>query len=242
MTGRLPVIGLMLGDMTGIGPEISAKLLSAGKHKGDARVVVIGDARVLELGCRDAGVELEWQTAPAVAAIDWSQERLPLVDLGNIDPARIARGEVSAESGRLAGETLEHMIGLALDGGLDGICFAPLNKAALNRGVWKYPDEHQMFAALTRHSGFFGEMNVIEEFSTFRVTSHVALREAVDLITPERVTAAIELADATLRATRTAAKAGCSATRRSASSVRRWRRCEPPASAAPGRFPPTRSS
>src|SRR5712691_12896864 len=149
MTGRLPVIGLMLGDMTGIGPEISAKLLA--------------DARVLELGCRDAGVKLEWQTVPAVAEIDWSQKRVPLVDLGNIDPARITRGEVSGESGRLAGETLEHMIGLALGGGLDGICFAPLNKAALNRGGWKYPDEHQMFAALTRHSGFFGEMNVIKE-------------------------------------------------------------------------------
>src|SRR6266699_3960042 len=171
MTGRLPVIGLMLGDMTGIGPEISARLLADGKHKGDARVVVIGDARVLELGCRDAGVRLEWQTVPAVAAIDWSQERVPLVDLGNIDPARIRRGEVSPESGRLAGETLEHMVALALGGSLDGICFAPLNKAALNRGGWKYADEHQMFAALTRHSGFFGEMNVIEEFSTFRVTS-----------------------------------------------------------------------
>src|SRR6266849_45415 len=178
MTGRLPVIGLMLGDMTGIGPEISAKLLADDKYKSGVRVVVIGDARVLELGCGDAGVELEWQTAPAVAAIDWSQGRLPLVDLGNIDPARIARGGV-----------------------LDGICFAPLNKAALNRGGWKYADEHQMFAALTRHSGFFGEMNVIEEFSTFRVTSHVALREAVNMITPERVAAAIELADATLRAT-----------------------------------------
>src|SRR2546425_12331442 len=44
-------------------------------------------------------------------------------------------------------------------------------------------------------------MNVIKEFSTFRVTSHVALREAVNLITPERIAAAIQLADATLRAT-----------------------------------------
>ena len=33
-----------------------------------------------------------------------------------------------------------------------------------------------MFAKLTKHSGFFGEMNVIPEFATFRVTSHVALR------------------------------------------------------------------
>jgi 4-hydroxythreonine-4-phosphate dehydrogenase len=201
MTVRTPTVGLMLGDMTGIGPEISAKLLASGAMKSVARVVVIGDARVLELGCKDAGVSLDWKTYPDVDAIDWSRDEVALIDLGNIDPSRIKRGEVSAESGRLTGETLKHMIDLALAKKLDAICFASLNKAALHRGGWKYHDEHQMFAALTQHSGFFGEMNVIKEFSTFRVTSHVALRVAIDMITPERITAAIGLADATLRAT-----------------------------------------
>ena len=77
----------------------------------------------------------------------------------------------SDESGKLSGDTLKHMIDLADAGKIDGICFAPLNKGAMNRGGWKYPDEHQMFAALTKHKGFFGEMNVIKEFSTFRVTA-----------------------------------------------------------------------
>ena len=201
MAQRIPTIGLMLGDMTGIGPEISARLLASGAMKSVARIVVIGDARVLALGCRDAGVELKWQRCADVDAIDWSRDEVPLIDLGNIDPSTIPRGEVSVESGRLTGETLKYMIDLALAGKLDGISFAPLNKGALHKGGWKYPDEHQMFAALTQHSGFFGEMNVIKEFSTFRVTSHVALRKAIDLITPERITAAIRLADATLRAT-----------------------------------------
>ena len=197
----LPVIGLMLGDMTGIGPEISAKLLASGAMKALARIVVIGDARVLELGCKDAGVDVKWRRYDNVEAVDWSYNQVPLIDLGNIDPSTIRRGEVSVESGRLTGETLKFMIALALAGKLDGICFAPLNKGALHKGGWKYHDEHQMFVALTQHPGFYGEMIVIKEFSTFRVTSHVALREAINLITPERVTAAIRLADATLRAT-----------------------------------------
>jgi 4-hydroxythreonine-4-phosphate dehydrogenase len=41
---------------------------------------------------------------------------------------------------------------------------------------------------------------VIKEFSTFRVTSHIALRQALELITPERIGAAIALAHETLRA------------------------------------------
>ena len=198
---QLPVIGLMLGDMTGIGPEISVKLLASGVMKPLARIAVIGDARVFELGCGDARTKLAWRRYEDVTAIDWSRDEVALVDLGNIDPGTIRRGEISPASGKLTGDTLKYMIDLALGGTLDAISFAPLNKAALHRGGWKYHDEHQMFAALTRHSGFFGEMNVIKEFSTFRVTSHVALRVAVDMITPERITSAIKLADATLRAT-----------------------------------------
>jgi 4-hydroxy-L-threonine phosphate dehydrogenase PdxA len=195
-----PVIGLMLGDVTGIGPEISARLLAGGTLNEVARIAVIGDARVFELGCADAGVKPPWRTYKDVSAIDWSRAEIPLVDLGNIDPKTFKRGEMSAESGRLCGATLKHMIDLALAGELEGISFAPLNKGALHKGGWKYPDEHQMFAALTQHEGFFGEMNVIKEFATFRTTSHVSLREAVDLISPQRITAAVRLADATLKA------------------------------------------
>jgi 4-hydroxythreonine-4-phosphate dehydrogenase len=195
-----PLIGLMLGDATGIGPEICARLLAAGTLNELARVVVIGDARVLELGMRDAGVKLGYRSHATLDDVRWPAEAVPLVDLGNIDPARIKRGEMSAESGRLTGETLKEMIDLALSGKLNGICFAPLNKGALHAGGWKFHDEHQMFAKLTGHSGFFGEMNVIPQFSTFRVTSHVSLREAVNLVSPERVAAAVKLADTTLRA------------------------------------------
>ncbi|MBI3935527.1 MAG: 4-hydroxythreonine-4-phosphate dehydrogenase PdxA [Betaproteobacteria bacterium] len=198
--GRLPVIGLMLGDATGIGPEICAKVLAAGAVRDVAHVAVVGDARVLAMGMQDAGVGLAWRAFRAIDEVAWPRDDVPLIDLGNTDPASIRRGEVSAESGRLAGETLKYMIDLALAAKLDGICFAPLNKAALHRGGWEYHDEHQMFAALTRHSGFSGEMNVIKEFATFRVTSHLALREALGLIIAERIVAAIMLADRTIRA------------------------------------------
>jgi 4-hydroxythreonine-4-phosphate dehydrogenase len=196
-----PVIGLMLGDATGIGPEISAKLLASGTASDLAKVVVIGDRRVLDLGIRDAGVKLAYEVVPSVDAARWPSEKLPMVDLGNVDPAKFPQGVSSAESGKLTGDTLKFMIDLALAGKLDGICFAPLNKGAMHQGGWKFNDEHQMFAKLADHSGFFGEMNVIKEFSTFRVTSHVALREAVNLVTPERIESAIRLANDTLRST-----------------------------------------
>ncbi len=189
----------MLGDATGIGPEISVKVLSSGAIGSSSRLAVIGDARVLELGMRDAGITLPHQVYTRLEDVPWPSESVPVIDLANLDPARLKRGEICEESGHVCGETLKYMIDLALAGRLDGICFAPLNKAALHRGGWDFHDEHEMFAKLTGHAGFFGEMNVIPEFATFRVTSHVALREAVNMITPERIANALRLADATLR-------------------------------------------
>jgi len=196
----LPRIGFMLGDVTGIGPEIAAKLLASGKPAACAQTIIIGDRRVLELGMRNANVKFAYSVCNNIDEIQWPRKDYPLIDLGNVDPAQFPQGISSNESGKLSGDTLKTMIDFAIAGKLDGICFAPLNKGAMNKGGWKFNDEHQMFASLLKHNGFFGEMNVIDQFSTFRVTSHVALREAVNMITPERITAAVNLANDTLRA------------------------------------------
>jgi len=203
MTARpptsLPVLGLMLGDATGIGPEQCARILADRRMADTARLLVVGDARVLQQGMRDAGVALAWRSYGTPEEVDWENGEIPIIDLRNLDPDSVSRGAVSADSGRVSGETLAHMIALASAQRIDGIVFAPLNKAALHAGGWHFNDEHQMFAHLTRHQGFFGEMNVLDNLWMSRVTSHVSLRTALEQITPERIDAALSLADATMR-------------------------------------------
>ncbi|MBA2690016.1 MAG: 4-hydroxythreonine-4-phosphate dehydrogenase PdxA [Burkholderiales bacterium] len=196
---QLPILGLMLGDYTGIGPEQCARVLADGRLNDAARLVIIGDARVLEQGARDALVALNWRSYAALEEIDWSQQTIPIIDLNNLDPTTIVRGRMSPESGRITGETLAYMIKLALAGRIDGVTFAPLNKAALHAGGWRFNDEHQLFAHLTKHSGFFSEMNVLDNLWMSRVTSHVSLKTALEQITAERIDQAITLADQIMR-------------------------------------------
>ena len=196
----MPLLGFMLGDCTGIGPEQCARVLADRRLADHARLLVVGDARVLEQGARDAGVALRIRPCAEPERVDWSRaDEVPILDLANVDPAKIPRGAVSAESGKLTGDTLAFMVELALAGRIDGITFAPLNKGALHRGGWKFNDEHQMFAHLTKHQGFFGEMNVLDDKWMSRVTSHVSLRTALEQIGPQRIDDALTLADATMR-------------------------------------------
>jgi 4-hydroxythreonine-4-phosphate dehydrogenase len=195
----LPIVALMLGDATGIGPELCARVLSDGRLDDAARLLVVGDDRVLRQGARDAGVAVASHAVPAVAAIDWDRPGTPVIDLGNIDPASFERGAVSTESGRLTGETLAHAVAMARRGEVDAITFAPLNKAALHGGGWRFPDEHKMFAHLIGHEGHFAEMNVLDGQWMSRVTGHLSMRESLDQITTPNIVDAIRLADRTMR-------------------------------------------
>jgi 4-hydroxythreonine-4-phosphate dehydrogenase len=191
-----PRIGLVLGDPSGIGPEVCARLLAGGAWREHVHLRVIGDRRTLALGARDAGVRLP--------------DDIPLDDLANADPAVIRRGAVSAAAGRVAGELLQRAATLALAGEVDGICYAPLNKGALNQGGWRFPDDLHLFAHLTGYGGSpgqIGELNVQPavqgassgELWTSRVTSHVPLKEVATSVTQDSILAAIELVDRTLR-------------------------------------------
>jgi 4-hydroxythreonine-4-phosphate dehydrogenase len=195
----LPRIAFLLGDCTGIGPELCARVLSDGRLNDAGRLVVVGDVRALEQGMRDAGVSFSRCVVSSVDEIDWSRPDVPIIDLKNIDPAGLPRGTMSPEAGRLTGETLAHAVAMARRREVDAITFAPLNKAALHAGGWHFPDEHKMFAHLLEHRGYFSEMNVLDNQWMSRVTSHVSLRQALDQITLQSITDAIGLADRTMR-------------------------------------------
>jgi 4-hydroxythreonine-4-phosphate dehydrogenase len=196
---RKPVIGLTLGDPTGIGAEIVARVLHERLLPQEADVLLIGDRRQLALGEADIGARLDIRIVPDAGAADFAAPGIPMLDLANMDPAAIARGKVSPEAGRLTGETLQQAIRLGQAGHLDAITFAPLNKQALHAGGWRYLDEHKMFADLIGHQGYFSEMNVVEGQWMSRVTSHVSLRKALDLINPQSITDAIRLVDRMMR-------------------------------------------
>ncbi len=72
-----PRLALLLGDMTGIGPELVARVMSDRRLADVARIVVLGDVRVLEMGARDAGVPLAVNRVTDVNSIDWDAPAHP---------------------------------------------------------------------------------------------------------------------------------------------------------------------
>jgi 4-hydroxythreonine-4-phosphate dehydrogenase len=189
-------VGLLLGDASGIGPELTAKLLAGGDLAPDLTTVVIGDPRVLERGAAAASVDLD---LPLVPSLRSDEGTAVLLQGPPIDPEAAPVGEATAAAGLAVLDTFRRALDFARDGDLDAICFAPCNKQAMHMGGLAFEDELRFFVDHLKVAGPVGEINATDRLATTRVTSHVPLRAVADLITGDGVLAATRLADATLR-------------------------------------------
>lgn len=189
---RQRTVGLMLGDRFGIGPEIVAKAL--GTETFDTQLVIIGDRRVFEAGRSIAKADFPYRrlraidelssSAGDVAFIEQPADHLPVEPLGRL----------SDDAGREVLDHLSLLVDWSVAGRIDGFVFAPLNKQAMRRGGLTGSDELGHIIERTAFTGEAGEINILGDLWTTRVTSHIPLRDVAASITTKNVAAAIRLA------------------------------------------------
>jgi 4-hydroxythreonine-4-phosphate dehydrogenase len=194
MSEDRPLLAITIGDPAGIGPEVVLKALQQTEVYERCRPLVLGDRRVLEraapwVGAADLGVEIV--DTPGVGR--YSPGAVTLLDLANASPERCPVGQVSAAAGRAAVEYVFRACDLALEGAVDAVVTAPLNKAAMNLAGFAYAGHTELLAERTR-AGQVSMLLVGPQLRVVHVSTHVALAEAIRRVTPERVLATIELA------------------------------------------------
>ena len=189
-TSAKPVIALFTGDPAGIGPELTAKLLALPETSAKADILLIGNRATFAQGAAAAAAGAGDAVPPTVRVHPWS----------GLDAPAFARGVVSGNNSRFMLDALTEGARLVTAGLADALCFAPLNKGALRAGGMHHEDEMRWFAELLAFDGVCGELNVLENLWTSRVTSHVPLKEVSSLLTADKVADAIRMITEALRA------------------------------------------
>ena len=193
---QLP-IAITMGDPAGIGPEIIAKAF-----RDDPTVTagcfVVGDMATL----RRASAVVSGPGRPLipVSCIDAPQEAfatpprcIPVLQM----PRRlgpVAVGRVSAEAGQAAADCVVWAAQAALRKEIGAIVTAPLHKEALAAAGISYPGHTELLQA--QAAAFLGKsvsevpvrmMLANDELRTVLLSIHVALRDAIDAVTPENL-------------------------------------------------------
>ena len=203
---NLPVVALTLGDAAGIGPELTARLLSQSDITAKANVVLIGDPWLWQDGQDIASTTVATQAVQSLAEVRARPDtRLPaFLAVDSIAKDQVQRSQALAACGTSALQMLNLCMDGTKRGEVDAICFAPLNKFALKQGGMNHEDELHHFAQYLGVTGYFCEFNTLGDLWTSRVSSHIPLKEAASMLTTERIVASARLIYKSLQASGTA--------------------------------------
>ena len=196
MNNYLPVIGITMGDATGVGPEIIVKSLTHDNVYQQCRPLVIGDARRLERANQLVGGDARVRAIEHASQALYEPSVIDCIDLGLI-PDDLPFGQLSAVAGDSAYRYIARAVELAQTGAIDAICTAPLNKEALHAGGHKYPGHTEMLAHLTG-TAEVSMMLVAPHLRVIHVTTHIGIIDAIRKIDAGLVQRTIERGHATL--------------------------------------------
>ena len=173
-----------MGDPAGVGPELCVRLLADEQIRRICTPLVYGDLTVLRAVAERCQLPL-----PAATGV---------VDFGRIAPHDFTPGRVAAATGAASYAYVEAAIRAALEGRVEAICTAPMNKEALHAAGINYPGHTEILADLTRAERVC-MMLASDEITCSLVTAHVGLHEVPELLTTARILDAIELTVITMR-------------------------------------------
>jgi 4-hydroxythreonine-4-phosphate dehydrogenase len=193
-----PIIAITIGDVAGVGPEVTAKVLAHKQVYEICRPLVIGDGKIMKKACEVTGVPLTIHSLQQPSEAKFEYGTMDVLDLDNIDMSRFEYGKVSAMAGKAAGDYIIKAVNLALARQVDAIVTCPINKEALQAGGYKY-DGHTEFLADLTHTKNYAMLLVNGTFRVAHVSTHCSLREACDRVKKPRVLTVIRLLHDTLR-------------------------------------------
>jgi 4-hydroxythreonine-4-phosphate dehydrogenase len=166
-----PTLAVTLGDPRGIGPEIVRTALATPEVAGAARFVVVGP--------EGTGVPVD------VPVGSWS------------GGSGASTEKMAAAAGGLAARAIEHAVGMAVRGEVQGIVTAPIDKAALQAAGYADPGHTEMLERLT--GAPTAMMLASDRLRVVLATTHLALRDVPTAVTHEAIVRAATLTRAGLR-------------------------------------------
>lgn len=194
-------IAITMGDPSGIGPEIVAKLfvrrVAEGTLQGESRArpaIMIGDPLVMRHALALLRSTLQLRTVAAVSEAACDPGTIDVLASSRLD-APPPLGTVNAKSGKAAFDAIALAIELAAAGQIAGIVTAPIHKESLAAAGFGYPGHTEILADRGK-AGRVAMMLANDEIRTVLVTIHCSLREATQRADFAAQMSAIRLAHA----------------------------------------------
>lgn len=197
---QLPRIAIATGDPAGIGPEIALKAALDRRVRAACRPLLVGDPAAVDMHARAAGLSPDLHVIADADEADWTDGTINLLDARDGTNAPVKIGTVDAAYGRASLAAASRAIKAALAGEVEAVVAAPQTERSIAAAGIHF-DGYPSFVA--RETSTPAEdvylMICFDRSRIVHATLHLSVREALKLITRERIGRVIRVTDASLR-------------------------------------------
>jgi 4-hydroxythreonine-4-phosphate dehydrogenase len=179
---KKPVVAITIGDPAGIGPEVAIRAALDPRVRAACQPLLVGPKDLWEQSAR---------------ACRRSIRQLPVHDI-YCDSFDIHAGRVTAQTGRIAAQSIAAAAVMALDFQAAALATAPISKWGLRLAGYKQCGHTELLAELCRVESV-AMMFVSDRIKTTLATIHVDLAKVPRLITGELLLGKLRLTDRALR-------------------------------------------
>jgi 4-hydroxythreonine-4-phosphate dehydrogenase len=189
-------IGITLGDVNGIGPEVVIKALADSRLLNIITPVVYGSARAISFYKKQLNIE-DLNYTQVRSKGQFAPKSINVINCWE-DSLEINPGKASKLTGKAAFVALKQAVEELKEGVIDALVTAPIDKQSI------HSDEFP-FAGHTGYlTQFFGATDslmfmVSDTLRIGLVTEHVPLKDVAALVTKERIEAKLQIMEQSLR-------------------------------------------
>jgi 4-hydroxythreonine-4-phosphate dehydrogenase len=195
-----PIIAIATGDPAGIGPEISLKAALDQGVRAACRPILVGDAAMLLDHAEVCGIGLDLHPVERVADALWADPWVNVLECWQGDVAAIRLGELSAAAGQASFAFCAGAVMTAMANEVDAVAAAPQNETAIALAGIQYDGHPSLVARATGTDP--DDVFMMLCFGDIRIahaTLHRSVRQAIEQITPQRISGVIRVTERALR-------------------------------------------
>jgi 4-hydroxythreonine-4-phosphate dehydrogenase len=190
--GARPVIAITMGDPASIGPEIAVKALQQRSIHEICKPLLVGDAKVFEQIISKLKLDVQVNAVNKVADAKFKLGTIDVFDLNITDVRKLQFGKIDGMCGEASFQAVKKAIELAMAKEVDATVTGPINKKSINEAGHHFAGHTEIYAHFTGTKKY-AMLLVEDNINVIHVSTHVSLRQAVDLVKKERIVQVIEL-------------------------------------------------
>ena len=189
-------VGITIGDINGIGPEIIIKTFADNRMHQVCTPVIYGSAKVISFH-KKALNNNEFNFTKIKNITELNHKRTNLINCWE-EEAKIDIGQANPTGGKYAFISLQAACRDLADGNIDVLVTAPIDKKTMQQEGFRFPG-HTEFLAQQFGAGEFLMMLVSDRLRIATVTGHVPVKNVATEITKDKIVSKIRLMHQSLK-------------------------------------------